>query len=387
MTEPRIRLANGKADPVKYADIHFCLVSKQPLPALIPLFMAETRPRTVLLFVSSGMAAAARRLAAIISSLGIGVDNVDDVSPYEIESIREKVMEKLAEHDGLTVALNATGGTKVMALGAYDVFRQMDKPIFYVDTDNSRLINLHPHPATVSLPPVINVKTYLRSYGYQVVAESFPSIRPDYRPLTEHLVRNVGRLAYYAIGTLNRYASQAEGSCRVALADPLKPDLRNFLDMLEEKGLLALGEREIVFRDEEARAFVNGGWLEDHVAAVALELKRDGLIHDLRKNVVVESGGGTRNELDLAFTAHNKLHLVECKTKNFARLNRADDVAYKLDTLTDLMGGTFGKAMLITYRRVGDSDLKRCAESGIEVVQGGRINNLKKILVDWIGGR
>jgi len=371
---------------MKNADIHFCLVSKQPLPALIPLFMAETRPRMVLLFVSSGMAAPARRLAAIISSLGIGVEYVSGVSPYEIESIREKVMEKLAEYDGRTVALNATGGTKVMALGAYDVFRQMDQPVFYVDTDNGRLIRLHPRPATDPLPPVINVKTYLRGYGYQVVAESSPSIRPDYRSLTEHLVRNVGRLAY-ALGTLNYYAFQAEGSCRAELNDPLKPDLRALLDMLEEKELLARGEREIVFRDEAARAFVNGGWLEDHVAAVALELKREGLIHDLRKNVVVESGGGIRNELDLAFTAHNKLHLVECKTKNFARLNRADDVAYKLDTLTDLMGGTFGKAMLVTCRRLGDSDCRRCAESGIVVVQGGKINALKKALIEWIGGR
>jgi len=370
---------------VKNADIHFCLVSKQPLPALIPLLMAQTRPRSVLLFVSSDMTTPAQRLAAIISSLGIGVDYVHNVSPYEIESIREQVLEKLAEHDGQTVALNATGGTKVMALGAYDVFRQMNQPVFYVDTDNGRLINLHPRPATDPLPSVINVKTYLRGYGYQVVAESSPSIRPGYRSLTEHLVRNVGRLAR-AIGTLNQYAFQAEGSCRVALDDRPMSDLRNLLEMLEEKGLLSCGEREIVFRDEEARAFVNGGWLEDHVAAVALELKREGLIHDLRKNVVVESGAGIRNELDLAFTAHNKLHLVECKTKNFARPNRADDVAYKLDTLTDLMGGTFGKAMLVTYRRLGDSDFKRCRESRIEVVQGGKINLLKKVLVDWIGG-
>lgn len=371
---------------MKNADIHFCLVSKQPLPALIPLFIDKQRPAAVVLFISSDMKVAARRLSAVISSLGCRVDEVHDVSPYEIEAIREAVIQKLIEYDGAAVALNATGGTKVMALGAYDVFRQLDRPVFYVDTDNGRLINLHPRPATDPLPPVINVKTYLRSYGYQVAAESSPSIRPDYRPLTEHLVRHVGRLAH-AIGTLNYYAFQAEESCRVALADPLKPDLCALLGMLEEKGLLSHGEHEIVFRDEEARAFVNGGWLEDHVAAVALELKREGLVHDLRKNLVVESAGGIRNELDLAFTAHNKLHLVECKTKNFARLNRADDVAYKLDTLTDLMGGTFGKAMLVTYRRLNHHDLKRCAESGIQVVEGGRIGHLKQVLRDWIGCR
>lgn len=367
-------------------DVHFCLVSKQPLPALIPLFTEESRPGAVVLLISADMKKAARRLAAVITSLGCRVDEVHDVSPYEIEAIRETVIQKLIEYDGAAVALNATGGTKVMALGAYDVFRQMDKPVFYVDTDNGRLIHLHPEPAADPLPSAINVKTYLRGYGYQVKGESSCAIRPEHRSLTEHLVRNAARLAP-AIGTLNYYALQAEGSCRAALADPVKDDLRRLLVMLQDKGLLVLqDDREIVFKDEEARAFVNGGWLEDYVASVALALKKEGLVHDFRKNVVVESDGGNLNELDLAFTANNKLHIIECKTKKFGQLNRADDVAYKLDTLTDLMGGTFGSAMLVTYRRLSDHDFRRCAESGIEVVQGGRIRHLKQVLCDWIVG-
>lgn len=372
---------------MNHSDVHFCLVSKQPLPVLIPLLSDPGRPKAVVLFISADMKTIASRLAAGITSLGCRVDEVHDVSPYEIEAIREVVIQKLIEYDGTTVALNATGGTKVMALGAYDVFRQMEKPVFYVDTDNCRLIHLHPGPATDPLPSVINVKTYLRGYGYLVKGESPCAIRPECRPLTEYLVRKAASLAP-AIGTLNYYAFQAEGSCRVAVADPVRPDLRQLLAMLQEKGLLVFREEnEIVFRDEQARAFVNGGWLEDHVAAVALDLKKEGLILDFRKNVVVESGGGNTNELDLAFTAHNKLHLVECKTKRLDGGRGADDVAYKLDTLTDLMGGTFGKAMLVTYRRLENHDFRRCAESGIEVVQGGRIGHLKQVLHDWIGRR
>lgn len=373
-------------------DIHICLVGQQPLPNLIPALSIETRPREVILLVSDGMKERADLLGGNFENLGCKVARVE-ISPYRIDEIRTTLLDVLAHHDDASVVLNATGGTKIMAMGAYDVFRSLGKAAFYVDTDNNQIIPLLPEGAVTPLPDVVKVKTYLSAYGYDIKDKGVYQIPLERQQLCDHLVANASRYAA-ALTVLNGCAASAEKKdppwAKLEDKHLHFSELQELLTHFSQAGLVHLSRNHLYFLSEDARRFAGGGWLEDYVVKSVNRLKGEKIVHDHLANVVVETRAGVRNEIDLAFTARNRLHLIECKSGKLSekegKENRADGVAYKLDNLRDLMGGTYGKAMLVTFQKLNDADRRRCAENRIEVVESSDLANLEEVLRQWIMG-
>ena len=370
-------------------DIHVCIASGQPLPNLLPALDPATRPQEAVLLVSADMRDKARLLRANFETLGCRVSEVA-VPAYRIEEIRATVLDLLARHDGRSIALNATGGTKLMSLGAYEVFRELGHPAFYIDTDNRQHITLLPTTATAPLADLATVKVSLAAYGYAIEQTGSCQVAPDRGQLGEFLVKNVDRLAG-ALGVLNACAAKAKGQLlgRLEPQHLNNPAVQDLLAQCKTAGLLDVDGERLIFADESARFFANGGWLEEYVVKVVNRLKGQKLIRDHACNLKVESQRRVRNEIDVAFTAGNRLHLIECKTAQMIdrkdKEGRADGVAYKLEALRDLIGGTYARAMLVSYRQLTNEDRERCGEYKIEVVEGARIGGLYGILQRWIG--
>ena len=103
----------------------------------------------------------------------------------------------------------------------------------------------------------------------------------------------------------------------------------------------------------------------------------------------VERGDGVKNEIDVAFLADNRLHLVECKAKNFkgSRSNDGTEILYKIDSISDVLGGIQARSMLVSYKKLSSHDLKRAEELEVTVVQHRQLHNLRSSLEDWIAGR
>lgn len=368
--------------------IHVCPVSGQPLPNLIPALCEETRPDVVILLVSEDMHGKARLLRVNLENLGCRVEEVA-IHPYRIEEIRATILDQLGRYDGQRVALNATCGTKVMALGAYEVFREFGHPVFYIDTDNRQQITLLPVPATAPLADLMTVKLSLAAYGYAIEKIGSCRILPERRQFGEFLVKNVERLSG-ALGVLNACAASAKTTLLARLDDRHRanPAVAELLQQCSRAEVLAVDGERLIFKNEDARFFANGGWLEDYVTRTANRLKGQKLIRDHHNNLLVASGGRVKNEIDLAFTANNRLHLIECKTSLMAdkqgKEGRADGIAYKLEALRDLIGGSYARAMLVSYRQLTAEDRQRCREYRIEVVEGARIGELYGILRRWI---
>jgi hypothetical protein len=141
------------------------------------------------------------------------------------------------------------------------------------------------------------------------------------------------------------------------------------------------------FSSEASRVFANGGWLENYVNSRLNELRGDGLLQDSpRLNLKISTPNQVANELDIAFMAHNHLHIVECKTKRFSGpydTQAAAEALYKLDSIKEL-GGLGTKSMLISYRRLRDSDKQRADDLRIRVVEASQLKNLKSALKEWI---
>jgi len=380
------------------ADIHVCLISQQATPNLTPLLDPSFAPRQVVMLVSAEMRERARWLADVIKPRGISVQTLEVSDPWDMQALVGELLIWLDKLDSeSTVALNVTGGTKPMAMAAQQAFAIADRPVFYVHQAHDEVMWLTPdkRPAR-ALVNRLKLEDYLHAHGWQVINRPPPPARSEpFRRLTDELAMQVGSLAP-ALGTLNWYAQRCHQEQRLEIAleksDAAKPGFVALLQKFSAAGACTERGGRLSFPNEDARFFCNGGWLEHHVHGVLAGIKaRTGAIQDLAMGLKVRSldnrlkGNAGSNELDLAFLAHNRLHIVECKTRSFGEHDSSADAVYKLDALTAL-GGLNTQAMLVSYRELQDGDRQRAHDLRIQTVVGGGINNLEQLLLRWMGG-
>ena len=333
-------------------------------------------------------------LEEVLKNTGIRVGRWHVQDAWNIEHIRDRVFDLLAERENDAIALNATGGTKPMSIAAYEVFRSMEKPIFYVHPEQDRLIWLHPRelPA-LDLADRVKLPAFLQAHGAAVIGQgSVLGVKEHLRTVTEGLIRHVDRYAQ-PMRTLNWAANLAEQN--KSLKSPVIPraqqteGFQNLIGWFETANLLHRDGEQILFADEEARFFANGGWLETHVYAQCLALKKMG-VQDVGRSLLVErqgKSGPVRNELDVAFLYQNRLYVIECKTKHYDRHGNdpgGADTLYKLDTLRDVLGGLQARAMLVSYHSLNDADCRRADDLRIRLCVGSQLQQLGTELQQWI---
>ena len=280
-----------------------------------------------------------------------------------------------------------------MAITAQEVFRFNNRPVFYVDIDSGHLLFLDSQTPPQPINAKIKLENYLKAYGYRIDAEktSVQGLTSDQRELCQRLVANVGQWGG-ALGQLNRLASEAE--IKKSLSIPLSIISRQDVhldDLLREceiSGVLHSEDagKNIRFSNPETRFFANGGWLEEYINSRLNELKAEGLLQDSSHlNLKIATPKST-NEIDVAFMAKNRLHLIECKTKRLTGHyagSAGTESLYKLDSISDL-GGLGTRAMLVSYRQLGQADAQRAKDLNSRVVQGEQIQTIKSTIRSWI---
>jgi Card1-like endonuclease family protein len=386
--------------------IHFCLAFDPVIANITPILDTRFRPEEVILLVCPERQQQAKWLQDALESLRIKVSLCEFREPLDVAHIRNKIQVCLDSHPKKTeIALNITGGTRLMSIAAYDVFKENNNPIFYIDPSSDQIIWVH-NPQNfpqVDLKDKIQLPAFLLTHGVTLKSDAGPTpISGNTRSVTAELIRQIEKYSA-PLSFLNGLASSAEHrlytNYNPALFKGENDCLQQLVELFKRFNLIKVLNGTMTFTSEAARFFVNGGWLEEHtyncVCKLRDELKKDltgeELIQDLRRSMCVEKMQKEqviKNELDVAFLADNKLHIIECKTK---RLDRdagphADgaEVLYKLDTLRDHIGGLQAHAMLVSYKPLKKEHLWRATDLGIEVCQGKDIQNLPQRLGEWI---
>jgi len=378
---------------------HLFLVHEDMIPNITPALDPEFRPKKVFLLCSPNANDQTERLEIILKEAGIDVLRWPLHDPWDIEYVRERVLEFVANHDGEDIVLNVTGGTKPMSLAAYEVFRDTGKPIYYVQTERDYVVWLNPRDReSFDLDDRIKLSQYFAAYGMRMVDCRRDGISENYRSLTEILIKGVSKYSKL-LSILNAIAAQSVGSL---LSPPLaekhlpNADLQELIDLFVSYQLVErFPENKFRFLTEDARVYVNGGWLEEHVYGVLYNLRKAmPTIQDLARNVIIERGSkrdSVDNELDVVFLADNRLYVIECKTRKFSNDNNSDDetanVLYKLHALRDDLGGSGSRAMLVSYRNLLDFTRNRAKEFGIKICSHEEIHHIETTFKKWIQKR
>ena len=362
---------------------HFCLVSDQPIPNLLPLLQPEMRPDRVVLAVSDRMREKAAWLKREIEKRSIPVEELPLPNVYDIPDLQECFMNWLAAHEDADVALNITGGTKPMAIAAQEAFRAADKPVFYVNIETDELSWLGRDRAQVRLTHQATLKTFLGVHGIALESGlSRSGLSPEWQTFSQELAFVKAVPWENALGKLNYEAMDAERRDVLDVGRILSEGCPCWDDLLESLfyNEIICDRTRLSFRSAEARRFANGGWLEHLVFEAVKGL--DG-VHEAVLNACVRDAHGNSNEFDVALLSRNRLFIIECKTKKFDRASSdngpAAEAIYKLEALRKA-GGLRTRCVLVSFRPVADAHKRRAQDAGVTVIDQNGLPRLKECL-------
>ncbi|RME39727.1 MAG: DUF1887 family protein [Deltaproteobacteria bacterium] len=385
---------------MKRYPVHVCLVSAQASANLIPCCDPEMAPEEVVLLVGPGMELRAEALAEVLGARGIKVCSRRLSEAWEPEKIRADLAGFAAEIDPERMVLNATGGTKPMSDVLRDMFREANAPVFYQIPNQNRAVWLSGHEGGFPLRADLKVEELVTAHGFRVLG--CDRSLPGHSELTTALkVAQKASKYMHFTPTLNYLTAEAIER-EVLQTGPVgdyylgQSRFMELVDLFVRGGFVSWQEDRLRFRDDKARAYVCGGWLEVLVYGALRHLADKGHIqlNDCVLDLNVETRAHHRpNQVDVAVVADNRLWLIECKTRRYNRGDGPQAAAekvsmdlYKMDHLRDL-GGLGARSLLVSLQSLGDAALQRARDLRIDVLSGADLEDIGARLLEWMGGQ
>ena len=382
-------------------DVHFCLISDQAAPSLLPILAPDFKPKEAIFLVSDKMKSNAEALEKVFKEKSIKVTLVRIENIYDFHEMENCFIELIDQYEGQDIALNVTGGTKLMAIVAQNTFAMGGKPIFYVDSDNNQILFISRDEKGQSIPNKmlncqIDLKTYLSAYGMVYKSAKQPMASERLLINLEPFIKQYDKYKD-DIPLLNSYAAESQKSgFKVDFKHHKVKSLVTLFEELHDKDLLDFDHNRIDFRDIVHKDLLNGIWLEEitykaienikSIQDKALSLEVGNSSYDQNKNQYALQNQGNQNEFDIAFMAKNRLHIIECKTQMMNKEGgiKSEDILYKLEALKNY-GGLMTKKCLVSYFEVPESVKNRAKELHIEIIQGKELQRLREKIANWIG--
>ncbi|WP_337866292.1 DUF1887 family CARF protein [Ignavibacterium sp.] len=327
----------------------FCLVSRQAMANVLPVLMYK--PKNVVLFTTLEEKKSADNLEKLFKSKDFNVLRKDNLNAYNYVAFKDVVKNELSKFQE-DVWLNVTGGTKLMALAAYEAFVEKDRNIIYCNTENNEIIYLFPELKTEQLKLNLSIEDYLNAYGYELLEIKSHDVKEEYFELFAYLYQN--NLIQKFTVFLDNFRSQSAVDSNLKTFNDKKDKIFSIQKTVSAV-LLFIKDKKYKFTDDR---FLKGEWLEYFIQ---WSLKKQNITPDV--GVKIKSSSDVENEIDIMFIKNYQLNLISCKS---GRRNDPNRDIYEIETLRNIAGGTFGKAFLVTAAPLTEPILKRAEDLKIK---------------------
>ena len=380
-------------------DTQICLVSEQTLPNYLGVCFSAPMPRTVHLVVTERMKEKADILEQALKRKGCKVEqhSIPTAGHNEVFNCLCAIGESIQG----PVAINVTGGTKVMALMAVEWanMSELETFIFYVDTQQGQILHLAGDMESYPLSCNFSIAEILfAGSGHTIANRDKEAVTQERHALLKELLELFLHNHQSVLKLFNKTATDAKGTYNLCVSWPYDPPaaFEEAMRIAAQLGKVTLSLKDITYVSEEARQWCNGGWLEEYVKCVLAGMRGKKLIDDYAANITLEyrshvkgaQKDAVENEIDAAFSRNSVLYLIECKTSDLTRKGKATtmaaDAIYKLDSLKKSLGGSFGRGMVVSVFEPREEDKKRAEELRLRLVFGARLLGLEKEINQWI---
>lgn len=380
--------------------IHVCLVSEQTIPNI--LVACKYKPDTLWFFTTKKMKEA-KKTECIKNTLSLKGILPHQEYIREMEVDQDSLMDCMNKIESLIeevdsekeYIVNLTGGNKIMAIAAYEIFREIGQKVVigYVPLGRNEFIQIFPRKKPLKVYDIrerLNLEEYICSYGFRIQnKESLFRLKEKTLSRTEnskwildnyeHLKGLLGFL-YKNLGDKRKqktYIFSHEYDRK--LSDTERDFLRKFSFSLHNSMI----SKEMV-KDEVV--FFTGGWFEEFVFDETVGLVQDGVLDDAWMGVKIESLSGAVNDLDIAFMKNNMFYHIECKTLGEGNKNIINEEVYKKGAISTLLGKGEKRAIICTtLTAIEVSSIKKARDYGVEIFTIEWARNLRKNLKEIFG--
>jgi hypothetical protein len=330
------------------------LIGGQLIPAYLGI--KERKPDIVhLIFTNDSKL----KLKYLISQF----NNIDfhqhQVEPYAFDEISVLVEELIFNADGGNWELNLTGGTKVMALAAQNVFKGFDLESFYID-QKSRMFFFN-DKRYLDIKGNIKISTFLKLSGHKDIRRKTLSdySKEDFQIAEDmyelHRTKNLDWL-YGQIAT-----DIGDRDCQ----ENYFKEIPKAGSVRWMNGVLEIKTSKIDYKAFEPNSLeicFTGLWWELVVAQQvrSWDLKQEMMIgvELLSKNV----GSNAKNEIDIVLNTGKNMIFIECKSGKV----KQEDIN-KMRAVTRVYGGLASRSILVCRKLPRPDLLEKCSDLGIEV--------------------
>ncbi len=285
----------------------------------------------------------------VLENLVTGTVIEKRVPPYRIDQI-QRILESVLDEN--VQAIGVTGAPVPMVIVAYELGRQRQIPVYYVNTSHGEIIDLV-HAAQEPIRIQLGIPEFLKVYRLHIANQPSPRFATSLtkRYQAARLLGQHSPIAGRVLAWLRRNTSIQEDSPSALLLRKAWPvDFQdahwNLLQKLQHFNIFAIslpkrrtkpGPRspiEIRFHAEGERQFIFGEWLEMYIEDVAQETN---LLDDVQRGIYFKVEDGYR-ELDFLGLYRGIALLGSCKaTRRPWKKSYLDE----LNAVADLMGGRY----------------------------------------------
>ncbi|MEK6591109.1 MAG: DUF1887 family CARF protein, partial [Nitrospinota bacterium] len=293
-------------------------------------------------------------------------------------------------NDKLTV--NLTCGTKIMVLGAYNVFKDTTEQMIYTPLPKNEFLVVYPQESDCKTPVPLNlrlsVEAYVTAYGIKVKnsnkIEKLKSNARNNKDLCEWMVKNYKDIEDLLIKFYEHLKNHRDKSFKLKMEHVhVKHNEKEFLIRL---GFID-GNIEKTLSKHEIR-FMTGDWLSGLCFNEICKLSVDDCVTEIE----LISSKGIDNEFDVMFTKDNALYIVECKSLKQSHDKNAD-ILYKISALQHDFGLKVKGFLVSTARTIisdkggiEESVIKRAEQCKSRVIHPDEIKNFSIWIKNYVNG-
>lgn len=332
------------------------LLGGRSAPAVLGALAA--RPCLVEAINSADQPDGGRQMASALRGVaGIRFGALDRrVDPYDKDAVYRLCRELGERYDPPSMVLNLSAGTKVMALGAYQLALERNIPAIYVVTNRQQVLNV---TTSEQFPfPVLDIRSYLACYGrspQSVFDFSRLSVDEQQAIALANSFVEVGQPAFQVLDLIRRRAGNSVGGpCGIDHYKPRAEQLAVW-QILERTGIvqdvgIRGGQFWFTIPTKSDFEFLKGTWLEVYVWDQARKLRRengDPVFFDARSSLEIPSDRlNARKEIDVALLYDGQLIHCSCKSgrNNVWETRHLDE----LSSVSQLIGGDFCSRVFVT---------------------------------------
>lgn len=283
------------------------------MPTLISIVSEQTLPNVLLIkqlsnisnyyFITSNKMEEEGRTNAIVKVCGIKNEHRIVVEAENREAILQ-ALRKVAIPQDEPLILHLTGGTKIMALAAYQYFTTptFDTQVIYKPLREDHFLKIFPDNECIDLTAKVNLEEYLHAYGVEIISKSHIKSYKDETKRASSLMEQV-----------------IKGEAPTEIVNAFKPDYT-----LADK------------------SFLTGAWFELWLASRIkshFKLSDNDIAFNVELTRAKDKNQGN-TEYDVMYVRNNRLYIAECKYfwKGGFRKQKINKDWYKLAGLQLQMG-------------------------------------------------